>query len=82
MAVRCLSFHAAYRCGNSGICCTSGWPIPDDQGGLLPMTDRGCAFHNAAAHQCEIHALRGHDALPLACRQFPRVSILEPRGVV
>ncbi|MBP6715705.1 MAG: hypothetical protein KA205_02510, partial [Acidobacteria bacterium] len=25
---------------------------------------------------------RGHDALPLACRQFPRVSILEPRGVV
>ena len=45
------------------------------------MTDRGCAFHNAAAQQCEIHALRGHDALPLACRQFPRVSILEPRGV-
>jgi hypothetical protein len=23
----------------------------------------------------------GHDALPLACRQFPRVSITDPRGV-
>lgn len=25
------------------------------------------------------HAL-GHDALPLACRQFPRVTVLDPRG--
>lgn len=78
---RCLSFHAGYRCRNCGDCCTSGWPIPDDQGGLLPVTARGCAFHNADAHRCEMHATRDHDALPLACRQFPRVSITDPRGV-
>jgi hypothetical protein len=24
----CLSFHASYRCGHSGACCTAGWPIP------------------------------------------------------
>jgi Fe-S-cluster containining protein len=28
LRVRCLSFHAAYRCGNSGVCCSSGWAIP------------------------------------------------------
>jgi hypothetical protein len=27
-AVRCLSMHAAYRCRDSGACCTAGWPIP------------------------------------------------------
>ena len=80
-AVRCLSFHATYRCRNSGDCCTSRWPIPDDKGGFLPLNARGCAFHNAEAHRCEIHAALGHDALPLACRQFPRVSVNDPRGV-
>jgi hypothetical protein len=79
--VRCLSVHANYRCQHSGDCCTSGWPIPDDKGGLLPMTAHGCAFHNAGLHRCEIHAADGHDALPLACRQFPRVTVQDPRGV-
>ena len=44
------------------------------------MTARGCAFHNAETHRCEIHAAHGHDRLPLACRQFPRVSVTDPRG--
>ena len=44
------------------------------------MTAQGCAFHNAAQHRCEIQAAQGHDALPLACRQFPRVSVTDPRG--
>ena len=78
--VRCLSVHAEYRCQNRGDCCTSGWPIPDDLGGLLPMTAQGCAFHNAAQYRCEIQAAQGHHALPLACRQFPRVSVTDPRG--
>lgn len=26
--VRALSFHADYACGNSGACCSAGWPIP------------------------------------------------------
>jgi hypothetical protein len=29
----------------------------------------------------EIHKTLGHDALPLACRQFPRVCVTDPRGV-
>lgn len=78
---RSLSFHARYRCHNSGACCTADWPIPDDQGGLLPRTAVGCAFHDAESHRCEIHHARGHDALPLACRQFPRVTVTDPLGV-
>ena len=26
--MRALSIHADYRCGHSGVCCSSGWPIP------------------------------------------------------
>lgn len=80
-AVRCLSFHAHYRCRHSGDCCTAGWPIPDDQGGLLPRTAQGCALHDATSHRCTIHTAHGHDALPLACRQFPRMTVHDPRGV-
>lgn len=28
---KCLSFHAAYRCRQSGVCCSSGWTIPFDR---------------------------------------------------
>ena len=28
LRVRALSFHARYRCGHSGACCSSGWTIP------------------------------------------------------
>lgn len=100
-AVRCLSFHARYRCAHSGECCTAGWPIPIETDALarvrahfsdatmriaghvtlLPVTYRGCAFHDAAAHRCTIHLALDHDALPLACRQFPRVIVHDPRGV-
>ena len=40
-----------------------------------------CAFHDGDAHRCEIHRVLGHDALPLSCRQFPRVVVLTPAGV-
>src|SRR6185295_13330944 len=41
-----------------------------------------CVFFDAAAGRtCRIHSALGHDALPLACRQFPRVSVIDPRGV-
>ena len=102
--VRCLSFHAHYRCRHSGDCCTARWPIPIEPDALarvrarfvngppipdapstlpsvLPLDSHGCAFHDAAARRCQIHAALGHDALPLACRQFPRVVVDDPRGV-
>jgi Fe-S-cluster containining protein len=28
MAIRCLAFHAAWRCRHSGACCQAGWSIP------------------------------------------------------
>jgi hypothetical protein len=135
-AVRCLSFHAAYRCRRTGRCCTSDWPIPveadrlarlraalatgvlrpadpgvpadavllaapglpADTPAILANRNRRCVFLHVAADpasgfgpgtsstggtatSCAIHDALGHDALPLACRQFPRVSVLDPRGV-
>lgn len=114
-----LSFHAAYRCGRSGRCCTSDWPIPieadrlataraalatgalsaaavpssaplfvypadapADSPAVLATSDHRCVFlHHEGGHACTIQRDLGHDALPLACRQFPRVSIVDPRGV-
>lgn len=80
MTVRVLSFHAAYGCRNSGVCCTSRWPVPDDRGGLLPLDDHGCVFHDAGLCRCRWHLEHGHASLPIACRQFPRVSTADPRG--
>jgi Fe-S-cluster containining protein len=112
-----LSFHAPYRCRDSGACCTAGWPIPiepdrlaraehaleagtlrtatavpmvfvrsapgvDSAPALLAQTASGCVFYRAqGAGRCNIHRALGHAALPLSCRRFPRVSIVDPRGV-
>lgn len=47
----------------------------------LVATSHGrCVFHDPAG-RCAIHSALGHHALPLACRQFPRVSVIDPRGV-
>lgn len=52
-------------------------------GGVILGRDHGsCVFHNAhAAGGCRIQRSLGHAALPLACRQFPRQSVRDPRGV-
>ena len=53
----------------------------DDEAPVLLATSHGrCVFHDPAG-RCVIHTALGHDALPLACRQFPRVSVIDPRGV-
>jgi len=109
-----LSLHAGYRCRHSGVCCTSGWPIPVEADRLarirvaiatgalriparaagqtitgethgappvLRVLDGGCIFYaKSAGGSCVVQRALGHDALPLACRQFPRVSVLDPRG--
>ena len=49
---------------------------------LLATTPEGrCVFHDSGAGRCRIQQVLGHDALPLACRQFPRVTVRDPRGV-
>jgi hypothetical protein len=52
-------------------------------GDVLVARTRGrCVFFDAHHDRlCRIHADLDHDALPLACRQFPRVSLIDPRGV-
>ena len=117
-SIRVLSFHASYRCANSGACCTADWPIPVEADRLsrmqaaiasgnlqarvgivepllflagapietpaiLATRDRACAFYDGAAGRpgCRVHRALGHEALPLACRQFPRVVVHDPRGV-
>lgn len=41
-----------------------------------------CAFFvPGAPHACAIHGALGHDALPVSCRQFPRVALLAPAAV-
>ena len=51
-----------------------------DSAALVATAQRRCVFHDSTG-ACAIHTAMGHDALPLACRQFPRVSVIDPRGV-
>lgn len=81
-AVRVLSFHAGYRCQHTGRCCTSNWPIPiDGTDQLLDRINGRCVFHDThASGGCQIQRATGHESIPLACRQFPRQSVTDPRG--
>src|SRR5262245_46910949 len=57
---------------------------PPDAPAILGRSESRCVFHDCGAAtggRCRIHTALGHDALPLACRQFPRVSLVDPRGV-
>jgi hypothetical protein len=51
---------------------------------LSLQTDGSCvAFETGdenRLHLCAIHHALGHEALPAACRQFPRVSLTDARG--
>ena len=40
MAIRCLAFHASWRCRHSGACCQAGWSIPIE----------GAAFERVQMH--------------------------------
>ena len=53
-----------------------------DDGALLGVSHNACVFFDVGAgHLCAIQRVLGHDALPLACRQFPRVTVADPRGI-
>jgi Fe-S-cluster containining protein len=54
---------------------------PPETPALLSVSGGRCAFFDDASHRCRVHTALGHDALPLACRQFPRVVVTDPRGV-
>ncbi len=49
---------------------------------VLGVHESRCVFFEVdEPRRCRVHDALGHDALPLACRQFPRVSVHDPRGV-
>ena len=53
---------------------------PDDVGGVLARGREGrCVFH--ADPGCAIQTVLGHDAMPSACQHFPRIVLLDPRGI-
>lgn len=55
---------------------------PAETPALLRVVDHRCVFFDeSAGRTCRVHASLGHEALPLACRQFPRVVVIDPRGV-
>jgi hypothetical protein len=54
---------------------------PKDTPALLRVHEHHCVFHHGGgSRRCEVQRVLGHGALPLACRQFPRVSLRDPRG--
>jgi hypothetical protein len=57
--------------------------LPHGARAVLRVAPGGdCVFHEAAAPRlCAVHRRLGEDALPVACRQFPRVATLTPLGV-
>lgn len=72
--LRLLTFHTTYACRHSGACCNAGWIEPVDAG--------RCRFYEAhASGGCTIHRAHGHDWLPQACQQFPRVVTQSPLGI-
>jgi Fe-S-cluster containining protein len=59
---------------------------PASPGGEAPVLlatnpDGSCAFFERDhGRLCAIHRQLGHEALPMACRQFPRVTLMDGRG--
>jgi Fe-S-cluster containining protein len=56
--------------------------LPEGAAAMLGQTEDGrCAFYEADARRCRIQRISGHAAIPIACQQFPRMCLIDPRGV-
>lgn len=60
-------------------------PVSDPPSGcrssLRIASSGACWFRDEPGQACAIHRDHGEEALPSACRQFPRVCVLEPDAV-
>lgn len=63
---------------------------PPGVAGTLRLTDDACVFHasgrpgapaDPGPRHCAVHAAEGHGALPASCQHFPRVCLVDERGV-
>jgi Fe-S-cluster containining protein len=80
---RLVRLDAAVRSGVLALAsgATLNWMKTGDSS-VLPMRDGRCGFFDEpAAKHCRVHHALGHEALPLACRQFPRVVVRDPFSV-
>jgi Fe-S-cluster containining protein len=81
-AVRAALATSRLRTVDNGEAFVDTWPVSGDGSALLAARGHACVFFDEApGRTCRIHERLGHDALPLACRQFPRVCVTDPRGV-
>jgi hypothetical protein len=68
--------------GPTGPSGPTAWHDRSDSGVLLGRTQGRCVFYTGApTGGCAVHAALGSASLPDACRQFPRQSVRDPRGV-
>jgi len=59
----------------------TGHPPHGSAGILRVRPDGACVFFERRADGgCALQGAAGHDALPLACQQFPRVTVIDDRG--
>ncbi len=57
----------------------TGGPLPEGAAALLARrADGACVFYDNPL--CAIHHELGSQLLPVACRQFPRIALHDPRG--
>jgi hypothetical protein len=57
---------------------------PPEMAGTLRLLEDRCVFHQPradGARACAVHSVLGHDHLPTACQHFPRVCLIDDRGV-
>lgn len=63
---------------------------PEGMAGTFCLASGACVFHVAresgdeaasTARHCAVHATLGHEALPSSCQHFPRVCLVDARGV-
>lgn len=65
----------------------TGWlmpakSLPAGDVGVLARTPAGaCVFRDLDERRCAIQKACGHDALPIACQQFPRIVLADDRGL-
>jgi hypothetical protein len=55
--------------------------MPDDVGAMFAVTDEGrCVFFDRSDRLCMVHRDLGEEALPMTCRHFPRLAVVDRRG--
>jgi hypothetical protein len=55
--------------------------LPEDVGAMFEVTDEGrCVFFDRRDHLCIVHRDLGEEALPMTCRHFPRIALVDRRG--